>query len=140
MQNRIEPQIQVAAREADLPTREAIVEKKDLGALWAVGVVLALILSLAGFAWNPPRYEPVESGSVDPTEAQIENNQNKMVSDALNDGKIEYHPTMAKLVRLRAGYYLFFTDLVKVLLFPTLPISILGLLIRKTIEQSREVR
>ncbi|MBI3802723.1 MAG: hypothetical protein HY282_03060 [Nitrospirae bacterium] len=140
MQNRIEPQLQVAREEADVPTREALVEKRDLGALWAVGIVLSLIVSLAGFAWNPARYEPVQSNSIDSTEAQIENNQNKMVSDALNDGRIEYHSSMAKVVRLRAGSYLFLTDLFKALLFPTLPITILGLLIRKTLQQPKASR
>lgn len=131
MQDRVEQQIQV-------PTREAIVEKKDLGALWAVGVVLSLILTLAGYAWNPPRYEAMVSNSVDPTEAQVENNQNRIVTDALNQGKIEYHPSMAKLVRLRAAQEIFFIDLIRVLLFPTAPIIIIGMLTRKSIQQAKE--
>lgn len=131
MQDRVEQQIQV-------PTREAIVEKKDLGALWAVGVVLSLILTLAGYAWNPPRYEAAVSNSVDPTEAQVENNQNRIVTDALNQGKIEYHPSMAKLVRLRAAHEIFFIDLFRVLLFPTAPIIIIGMLTRKSIQQAKE--
>lgn len=130
MQERVEQQIQV-------PTREAVVEKKDLGALWAVGIVLSLILTLASYAWNPPRYEALVSNSVDPTEAQVENGQNKIVADALNQGKIEYHPNMAKLVRLRASHEIFFIDLVKVLLFPTAPIVIVGMLTRKSIQQAK---
>ena len=131
MQQHVEQQIQV-------PTREAVVDKKDLGALWAVGVVLSLILALAGYAWNPPRYEAIVSSSIDPTEAQVENSQNKIVTDALNEGRIEYHPSMAKLVRLRAGYEIFFIDLVRVLLFPAAPIIIIGSLTRKSIQQAKE--
>ncbi|TAJ98768.1 MAG: hypothetical protein EPO39_17420 [Candidatus Manganitrophaceae bacterium] len=130
MQDRVE-QIQV-------PTREAVVEKKDLGALWAVGVVLSLILTLAGYAWNPPRYEALVSNSVDPTEAQVENGQNKIVADALNQGKVQYDKNMVKLVRLRPAPEIFFIDLFKLLLFPTAPIVIVGMLIRKSIQQARE--
>ncbi|MGB3940943.1 MAG: hypothetical protein WBK96_05570 [Candidatus Manganitrophaceae bacterium] len=131
MEDRIEQQI-------DLPTREAVVEKKDLGALWAIGIVLSLLFTLIAFVWNPPLYEPLASRSLDTTEAQIENNQNKMVADALNDGRIQYHSSMEKLVRLRTGFSVFFIDFVKVLLFPTLPIVMVGLLIRKTIRQAKE--
>ena len=131
MQDSVEQQIQV-------PTREAVVEKQDLGALWAVGVVLSLILTLAGYAWNPARYEAVVSNSVDPTEAQVENGQNKIVADALNQGKVQYDKNMAKLVRLRPAHEIFFIDIVKVLLFPTAPILIIGMLIRKSIQQSKE--
>lgn len=131
MQQHVEQQIQV-------PTREAVVEKKDLGALWAVGVVLSLILALAGYVWNPPRYEALVSNSVDPTEAQVENSQNKIVADALNEGRIEYHSNMAKLVRLRAAHEIFLIDLIRVLLFPTAPIVILGMLTRKSIQQAKE--
>lgn len=131
MQEHVEQQIQV-------PTREAVVEKKDLGALWAVGVVLSLILTLAGYAWNPPIYEAVVSSSVDATEAQVENGQNRIVADALNQGKVEYHPNMVKLVRLRPTHELFFIDLIKVLLFPTGPIVIVGMLTRKSIQQAKE--
>lgn len=121
-------------------TQENIVDKKDLAALWAVGILVALLLALAGFAWTPAHYEAIPSKSVDPMEARIENSQNKMVSDALNEGKIEYHDSMQKLVKLRPFYQLFFVDLSKVLLFPTLPILIIGLLIRKTGRQSKEPR
>ena len=130
MQDHVE-QIQV-------PTREAVVEKRDLGALWAVGVVLSLILTLAAYAWNPPRYEPLVSKSIDPTEAQVENGQNRIVADALNQGKVEYGPNMVKVVRLRPAFELFFIDLVKIFFFPTAPIVIIGMLIRKSIQQARE--
>lgn len=131
MQQHVEQQIQV-------PTREAVVEKKDLGALWAVGVVLSLILALGGYAWNPPQYEALISNSVDPTEAQVENSQNKIVADALNERRIEYHSSMAKLVRLRPSHEIFFIDLVRLLLFPTAPVVIIGTLIRKSIQQAKE--
>ena len=112
--------------------------KKDLTALWAVGLLLALLLSLIGSAWNPPRYNAVRSGAVDPAEAQIEEGQNKRVADALNEGTIQYHPSMEKLAPPRPVLQLFFIDLVKALLFPTAPVLILVSLIRKTIRQFKE--
>lgn len=115
---------------------QPVIDKKDLAALWAVGLLFALILSLIGFTWEPAHYEPIPSGSVDPLEANIENGQNKMVSDALNDRKIAYDPTMQKLVRPRPSYQIFFVDLIRVLFFPTAPIVIVGLLLRKTARRS----
>ncbi|HEY5599838.1 MAG TPA: hypothetical protein VIK48_04030 [Candidatus Manganitrophaceae bacterium] len=112
--------------------------KNDLAALWAVGLLLALLLSFIGAAWNPPRYNSVRSGAADPAEAEIEEGQNKRVADALNEGTIQYHPSMEKLVKPRPLLYLFFIDLVKVLLFPAAPVLILVSLIRKTIRQFKE--
>ncbi|MFQ5580978.1 MAG: hypothetical protein ACE5FZ_10230, partial [Nitrospiria bacterium] len=106
---------------------------KDLAALWAIGILFSLILSLAGAYWNPAQYEARLSTSVDATEARVENSQNKLVTDALNDGKIEYDPTMDKLVKLRPAPIRFTTDLFRLLLFPTVPIIIIGLLVRKTV-------
>ncbi|MFQ5949323.1 MAG: hypothetical protein ACE5J1_01390 [Nitrospiria bacterium] len=117
-----------------------VVDEKDLAALWAIGILLSLILSLAGIYWEPPRYEARQSTSVDPTEARVENSQNKLVADALNEGKIEYDPVMEKLVKLRPAPVRFFIDLFRLLLFPTAPIVIIGLLIRKSILYSREKR
>ena len=119
---------------------QPVVDKKDLAALWAVGVLFALLLSLVGFIWEPAHYESIPSTSVDPMEAQIENSQNNTVADALNEGKIAYDPSMKKLVRLRPSYQIFFVDLVRLLLFPTAPIVIIGLLIRKTARQSKAPR
>jgi hypothetical protein len=114
-----------------------IVDKKDLAAVWAVGVLFALLLSLVGFAWEPAFYEPLSSSSVDPMEARIENSQNKTVSDALNEKKIQYDPSMAKLVRLRPWYLLFLVDFARLILFPVSPILIIGFLLRKTAQQAK---
>lgn len=114
-------------------TKTKITDEKDLAALWAIGILFSLILSLAGSFWNPPRYEARQSTSVDATEARVENSQNKLVTDALNEGKIEYDPSMDKLVKLRAVPIRFTLDLVRLLLFPTVPIIIIGLLIRRSI-------
>ena len=71
-------------------------------------------------------------------EAQIENGQNRTVADAINEGKIEFHPTMEKLVKKRPLYQLAFIDLAHLLLYPTGPILIIGLLIRKTVRQLKK--
>jgi hypothetical protein len=114
-------------------TRKKITDEKDLAALWAIGILFSLILSLAGSYWNPARYESRLSTSVDATEARVENSQNKLVTDALNDGKIEYDPSMDTLVKLRPAPIRFTFDLARLLLFPTVPIIIIGFLIRKSI-------
>jgi hypothetical protein len=139
MQDRTQEQapIPIAAH----PQREfsrPIADQKDLAALWAVGILFSLILSLVGFSWNPARYEAKVSNSVDPMEAQIENSQNRTVADAINEGKIEYHSAMEKLVKKRPLYELAFIDLAHLLVFPTGPILIISLLIRKTIRQIRK--
>lgn len=115
-----------------------VTDQKDLAALWAVGVLFSILLSLAGLSWSPARYEAKVSNSVDPMEAQIENGQNRTVADAINDGRIEYHPTMEKLVKERPFVQLVFIDLVRILLFPTAPLLIISLLIRKTIRESKK--
>ena len=139
MQDRVQEQapLQMAS-----PTREEIkqdvADQKDLAALWAVGVLFSLLLALAGLSWSPARYEARKSSSVDPMEAQIENTQNRTVADAINDGRIEYHPAMEKLVRERPFFQLVTTDLVRLLLYPTAPIVIISLLIRKTVRQAKK--
>lgn len=139
MQDRVQEQ---ASLQMASPTREEIkqevADQKDLAALWAVGVLFSLLLALAGLSWNPARYEARKSSSVDPMEAQIENSQNRTVADAINDGKIEYHPTMGKLVRERPFLQLFVTDMAHLLLYPTAPIVIVSLLIRRTVRQARK--
>lgn len=120
------------------PLDQGGIDKKDLAAVWSVGLLLSLLMSVVGLSWNPARYEARLSNSVDQTEAQVENNQNKMVADALNVGKIQYHPTMEKLVQPISTSQTFFVDIFKVLLFPTVPVIIVGMLIRKTIQQSKK--
>ncbi|HIL34864.1 MAG: hypothetical protein ABGX83_04920 [Nitrospira sp.] len=114
-------------------TGSKITDEKDLAALWAIGILISLILSLAGYFWNPPRYEARQSTSVDATEARVENSQNKLVTDALNSGQIEYDPSMDKLIKLRFAPIRHTLDLVKLLLFPTVPIIIIVLLVRRSI-------
>jgi len=113
--------------------RAKITDEKDLAALWAIGILFSLILSLAGYSWNPPRYEARLSSSVDTTEARVENSQNKLVTDALNRGQIDFDPSMDKLVKLRFAPVRHSLDLVRLLLFPTGPILIIVILIRKTV-------
>ncbi len=114
-------------------TKPKITDEKDLAALWAIGILFSLILSLAGSFWNPPLYEARQSTSVDATEARVENSQNQLVTDALNDRKIEYDPSMDTLVKLRPAPIRFSVDLIRLLLYPTVPIIIIGLLIRKSV-------
>ena len=139
MQDRAQEQVSIqmsAHPQRDL--NQPVADQKDLAALWAVGLLFSLLLSLVGFSWSPARYEARISNSVDPMEAQIENGQNRTVADAINEGKIEFHPTMEKLVKKRPLYQLAFIDLAHLLLYPTGPILIIGLLIRKTVRQLKK--
>jgi hypothetical protein len=139
MQDRAEEQVplQMAAH-SDRELNRPVTDQKDLAALWAIGILFSLLLSLVGFSWSPARYEAKTSNSVDPMEAQIENSQNRTVAEAINEGKIEFHPTMEKLVRKRPLYELAFIDLAHLLLFPTGPILIVSFLIRKTVRQTKK--
>lgn len=112
---------------------QQVTDKKDLAALWAVGLLFSLLLILVGSSWNPSRYEAKLSKSVDPLEAQIENGQNRRVADAINAGKVEYHPTMEKLVQRRPLYEIALTNFLRLLISPTGPIVIVWMLIRKTV-------
>ena len=140
MQERTQEQIpiQIASASKNVNLKEEVADQKDLAALWAVGVLFSLLISFAGLSWSPARYEARVSNSLDPMEAQIENSQNRTVAEAINDGKIEYHPTMEKLVKERPFYQLVFVDLIRLLLFPTAPIVIVCLLIRKTIREAKK--
>jgi len=139
MQDRVQEQapLQMASHPQE-GIKQEVADQKDLAALWAVGVLFSLLLALAGLSWNPARYEARNSSSVDPMEAQIENSQNRTVADAINEGKIEYHPSMEKLVQKRPFFQLVVTDMSHLLLYPTAPIVIIGLLIRKTVRQTRK--
>ncbi|MFQ5588887.1 MAG: hypothetical protein ACE5F7_08600 [Nitrospiria bacterium] len=112
---------------------QEVIDQKDLAVLWAIGILVSLLLSFAGASWRPAQYEARQSTSVDATEARVENSQNQMVADALNDGTIEYDPTMDKLVTLKPVYVLIFFDVVRLSLFPTSALVIIGLLIRKSV-------
>lgn len=138
MQDRAQEPVSIQmASDSRREVQEPINDQKDLAALWAVGVLFSILLSLAGISWSPARYEARISNSVDPTEAQIENSQNRTVAEAINDGRIEYHPTMEKLVKERPFFQRVFIDLIRVLLFPTAPLLIIGLLVRKTIRKAK---
>ncbi len=116
-------------------TQRQIVDQKDLAVLWAIGILVSLLLSFAGASWEPARYEARQSTSVDPTESRVENSQNQMVADALNDGTIEYDPSMDALVQSKPIYYTVFFDVIRLSLFPTGPLVIIGLLLRKSVQQ-----
>ena len=117
---------------------EEIIDHKDLAVLWAVGILVSLLLSLGAFVWQPSLYETLQSTSLDETEARVENSQNQLVADALNNGEIEYHISMKTAVKLKPVYIRLPADLLRLLLFPTAPIVIIGLLIRKSIRFSKQ--
>lgn len=114
-----------------------IVDQRDLAVLWAIGILVSLLLSFAGANWQPARYEARQSESVDATEARVENSQNKMVTDALNHGDIEYNDSMDALVMLKPVYVIIFYDFARLSLFPTGPLLILGLLFRRSMLQMK---
>lgn len=117
-----------------------IIDHKDLAVLWAIGILVSLLFSLVGTSWNPDRYDAIQSGAVDETEAMVENSQNQLVATALNNREIEYHPSMDKLVQLKPGYARVFVDLVRLILFPSGPITIIGLLIKRSFQHSKQKR
>ncbi|GEM_PF-1795006 len=117
-----------------------IVDQRDLAVLWAIGILVSLLLSFAGASWEPAIYKARQSTSLDQTEARVENSQNQMVADALNDGIIEHDPTMDKLVELKPLYLRIFFDLARLSLFPSGPMLIIGLLIRKSVRQYKARR
>ncbi len=139
----MQDQVQMDIEMKDSPqeaVQETYIDHKDLAVLWAVGVLVSLLISLAGTMWNPSSYDAIQSTAVDETEARVENSQNQLVANALNNGEIEYHFSMDKLVKLKPGYVRFSVDLVRLILFPCGPIVILGLLIRKSIQHSKQKR
>jgi len=117
---------------------ETFIDRKDLAVLWAVGILVSLLLSLGAFVWQPGLYEALQSTSLDETEARVENSQNQMVVEALNTQQIEFHVSMKNAVKLKPIYIRLPTDLLRLLLFPTAPIAIIGLLIRKSILFSKQ--
>lgn len=138
-------QEQIEIKMADLKVKKEpkenserkVIDQKDLAALWAIGILVSLLLSLAGSFWNPPRYEARQSTSVDETEARVENSQNQLVANALNKGEIEYDYTMEKLVKPRPAYVDFFVTVARLILFPCGPIVIIGRLIFMSLQQSK---
>lgn len=135
MQDRV--QIEMGER----PQKESpqdIIDHKDLAVLWAIGILVSLIISLVGTSWNPHQYDAIQSTSLDETEARVENSQNQLVANALNKREIEYHVSMEKLVKLKPIYVLLFVDLVRLILFPCGPIIIIGLIIKKSFQHSKQ--
>jgi hypothetical protein len=102
---------------------------------WVCPFVVAGVSLLCGLLWQPDRYRAVVSPSLEPAEARIENEQNKAVADALNSGRIAYHPAMEKLAQPKSFAWLFGIDLVRTLMLSVIPIVAIGLLIRKTIKK-----
>ncbi len=136
MQEHLEVKTKPAIHEVPQEKPQAqIIDQKDLAVLWAIGILVSLLLSFAGASWQPARYEAQLSTSVDPTESRVENSQNKMVADALNDGTIEYDPSMDALIKLKPAYYIVFLDVMRLSLFPTGPLVIISLLIRKSVQK-----
>ncbi len=114
-------------------------DKKDLPALWSVGLVFAIIFTLGGIAWRPPHYRLVPSKSLDPQEAQVDNNQRMILVDALNRGKIDYDPvSMSKVVKPAPFWPTVIADAAKILLFPTLPLLILATLTKLSLQLRRK--
>ena len=124
-------------KEPQKDSEQKVVDQKDLAALWAIGILVSLLLSLAGSFWNPPAYEARQSTSVDETEARVENSQNQLVADALNKGDIEYDYTMEKLVKSRPAFLDFLVTVARLLLFPCGPIIIIGRLLIISLRQSK---
>lgn len=119
---------------------EGIIDQKDLAVLWAIGILVSLLISLVGTSWNPDRYDAIQSGAVDETEAMVENSQNHLVATALNNGEIDYHPSMDKLVQFKPAYVRAFVDFIRLVLYPCGPIVIIGLLIKKSFQHSKQNR
>jgi len=121
-------------------TQTAIIDQRDLAVLWAIGILVSLLLSFAGASWEPAMYEARQSTSLDATEARVENSQNQLVTDALNDHVIEYTDDMVTLVQLKPFYVIAFFDLVRLTLFPSGPMLIIGLLVLKSTRQYKARR
>lgn len=141
MQEQLE--LKSAKRTSVSPQEEAqagILDQRDLAVLWAIGILVSLLLSFAGASWEPAIYKALQSTSLDQTEARVENSQNQLVSDALNDGLIEYDETMDKLVEFKPVYLLVFFDLARLALFPSGPMLIIGFLILKSVRQYKARR
>lgn len=117
-----------------------IIDQRDLAVLWAIGILVSLLLSFAGASWQPAMYEARQSTSLDATEARVENSQNQLVSDALNDHVFEYEDDMVTLVQLKPFYVIAFFDLLRLTLFPSGPMLIMGLLVLKSIRQYKARR
>jgi len=115
---------------------QKVIDQKDLAALWAIGILVSLLLSLAGSFWNPPRYEARQSTAVDETEARVENTQNQLVADALNQGGTIYDDTMEKLVKPRPAFLDLMITVAQLLLFPCGPIIIVGRLLIVSLRRS----
>jgi uncharacterized protein (DUF2252 family) len=102
-----------------------------------LGFVLAAVSILCGLVWQPDRYLAVVSPSLDPVEARIENEQNRAVAQALNSGRIQYHPAMEKLAQPKSDRWRFGVDLIRTLLLSVVPVVAIGLPIRKKLRDRR---
>lgn len=108
------------------------IDRKTLTGWWVIGVLVSMICLVIGFVWQPDRYITVPSNSLNPIEAQIENRENKLLEKALNSGRAQYTPNMARIVSPYPLYRQVFMEMVRILISPTLPVILIGLLIQKT--------
>jgi len=118
---------------------EGIVDQRDSAALWAIVILLSLICTLVGLAWQPIHYEIIPSGDPDPMEAMTQNQQNQELANAINHERLRFDPdTMKKIIAPRPLSEVFFLDLARILLFPTLPTLAIAIMIRKTLTAGKE--
>jgi hypothetical protein len=124
--------------EGDQLQTKGIIDRKDLGALWAIVVLFSLLCTLIGLAWQPVHYEIIPSRERDPVEARAQDSQNQALVEALNQERVRYDPeTMKRIVAPRPLSEVFFLDLTRILLFPTFPLLAIAAMLRKTLRESK---
>ncbi len=96
---------------------------------WVV-VIITTLLCASVSVWEPARYQPLPSKNPDPSEAVREDMGNKLLADALNGKRLAYHTGMANSVQTRPDSQMLLVDLLRVLIFPTVPLLMIGRLIR----------
>jgi hypothetical protein len=123
--------------QGDALDRTGMIDRKDLGALWAIVVLFSLLCTLVGLSWQPIHYDIIPSRERDPVEARAQDMQNQALVDALNQERLTYDPTtMGKIIAPRPLSEVFFLDLARILLFPTLPLLAIAAILRKTLSKS----
>ena len=116
-----------------------VVDQRDFAALWAIVVLLSLICTLVGLAWQPVHYEIIPSADPDPMEAMAQNQQNQELVNAINQERLRFDPdTMKKIIAPRPLSEVFFLDLARIILFPTIPTLAIAIMLRKTLAAGKE--